>query len=53
MTELRCYFGLIATLAWLTTMAILFDWSGTQASQLKPNEWGDFFAAVCAPLAFL
>lgn len=34
-------------------MAALFCWSSTQAGQMKPNEWGDFFAGVFAPLAFL
>lgn len=53
MTERRFRFGLIVTLGWLATMTILFCWSNTQASQMKPNEWGDFFAGVFAPLAFL
>lgn len=53
MTERRFHFGIIITSVWLATMAILFYWSSTQASQMKPNEWGDFFAGVFAPLAFL
>lgn len=53
MTERRFRFGLIVTFVWLSTMAFLFYWSSTPASQMKPNEWGDFFAGVFAPLAFL
>lgn len=53
MTERRFRFGLLTTVLWLGTMAALFFWSNTQANQLKPNEWGDFFAGVFAPLAFL
>lgn len=53
MTERRFHFGLTVTALWLITMTALFCWSDTQAGQLKPNEWGDFFAGVFAPLAFL
>ncbi|MGB0126610.1 MAG: hypothetical protein WBP72_03150 [Rhodocyclaceae bacterium] len=53
MTERRFYFGLVATIIWIATMALLFRWSGTEASHLRPNEWGDFFAGIFAPLAFL
>lgn len=53
MTERRFSFGLVVTFLWLATMVVLFYWSSTQASQLKPNEWGDFFAGMFAPLAFL
>jgi hypothetical protein len=53
MTENRFHFGIVVTLVWLGTMAVLFYWSSAQASQMKPNEWGDFFAGVFAPLAFL
>lgn len=53
MTERRFHLGLLLTLAWLATMAGLFFWSNTHAVALKPNEWGDFFAGVFAPLAFL
>lgn len=53
MNERRFRFGLAVTTIWLATMATLFYCSGTQASQMKPNEWGDFFAGVFAPLAFL
>jgi hypothetical protein len=34
-------------------MAALYLWSSTPAAPLKPNEWGDFFAGVFAPVAFL
>jgi hypothetical protein len=53
MTERRFSFGIIITSVWLVIMAILFYWSSTQASEMKPNEWGDYFAGVFAPLAFL
>lgn len=53
MTERRFSLGVFLTVAWLLTMALLFYWSETQAIRMKPNEWGDFFAGVFAPLAFL
>lgn len=53
MTQRRFHFGIIVTLVWLATMAILFYCSSTQVSQMKPNEWGDFLSGVFAPLAFL
>lgn len=53
MIQRRFYFGIIFTLVWLATMAIFFFWSSTHPTQMKPNEWGDFFAGVFAPLAFL
>lgn len=34
-------------------MSALFYWSSTKSVDIKPNEWGDFFAGVFAPLAFL
>jgi hypothetical protein len=53
MGEYRFRLGLGLTAVWVATMTALFYWSSTQANQLKPNEWGDFFAGVFAPLAFL
>jgi hypothetical protein len=34
-------------------MAALFWWSDSRVATMKANEWGDFFAGVFAPLAFL
>ena len=45
--------------AWITTLAWASFWTYNlytnwcEASQMAFNEWGDFFAGVFAPLAFM
>jgi hypothetical protein len=46
-------FGVIASILWLV-MGVAFLWvRGNWSVALKPNEWGDVFAGLAAPMAFL
>lgn len=49
----RTIIGLLVTAAWLAfAVWIAWHWQDT-AADMRLNEWGDFFAGVVAPLAFL
>jgi hypothetical protein len=44
--------GAIASVVWVL-VGVAFLWlSGNWGQQLKPNEWGDVFAGLAAPMAF-
>lgn len=49
----RIVFGWLLTLSWILSWSVLtlLDWQ--VALEMKFNEWGDFFAGIFAPLAFL
>lgn len=52
-SDKRFRFGIAASVVWLLVVAslLLNDWA--TLAKLAPNEWGDFFAGVFSPLAFL
>ena len=52
MKRLRVVLGVGITVATLTSAAVLVLTSGDTAD-MSPNEWGDFFAGVSAPIALL
>ncbi len=45
--------GVALTIVWVAGALALFLCSPTSAAPTKLNEWGDFFAGVSAPIAFL
>lgn len=45
--------GIVISVAWLTFMGLLLYSKWPSTSSLPLNEWGDFFAGMMAPLAFL
>ncbi|WP_153020691.1 hypothetical protein [Pseudomonas sp. BMS12] len=45
--------GITISIAWLLAMTVPLIHQADKLSGLMPNEWGDFFAGVFAPLAFL
>lgn len=51
--SLRVILAWIATLSWLTIWSVLLYLNWHKAGLMAFNEWGDFFAGVSAPLAFL
>lgn len=53
MSNKRFYFGLIISILWLLIVFVNIYLLRADAFAMKPNEWGDFFAGVFAPLAFL
>jgi hypothetical protein len=53
MNDKRFSIGITLTVAWLFVMAMVLFLYQNSLSDLKPNEWGDFFAGFFAPLAFL
>jgi hypothetical protein len=53
MNEKRFFLGSVVSVLWLAAMAYLIVSGGSNTISMKPNEWGDFFAGVFAPLAFL
>lgn len=55
MSKTRFWIGISVTVLWLILPAILAwnELSREGGSQLKLNEWGDFFAGFLSPLAFL
>lgn len=53
MSDKRFRFGVISSLIWLFVMASLLWIGRSDAADMTPNEWGDFFAGIFAPLAFL
>ena len=46
-------FGAAATILWLAVGFSLMMWASDRGGTLKPNEWGDAFAGLFAPVAFL
>lgn len=47
-------FGIILTVLWaLVVPVLIFNNWNTSVSEMRLNEWGDFFAGVTAPMAFL
>ena len=46
-------FGVGATVLWLGAGIYLMLAKGDRSSLPKPNEWGDIFAGLAAPVAFL
>jgi hypothetical protein len=46
-------FGVAATVVWLATGIYLMVVRGDHSNLPKPNEWGDIFAGLAAPVAFL
>ncbi len=49
----RIIFGWSITVIWIALWAILLYCDWKSATEMKFNEWGDFFAGASAPLAFL
>ena len=53
MSDRRFRFGVLVSVLWLLVML----WTALRrpdlAAAMEPNEWGDFFAGLFAPLAFL
>lgn len=49
----RVKFAWIATISWILFWVVFIYIGRETASALKPNEWGDFFSGISAPLAFL
>lgn len=46
-------FGVIASAAWLIASVVVVTKFSTWNDPLAPNAWGDLFAGVAAPMAFL
>ena len=46
-------FGIAATAVWLAAGVYLMMAKGDRSNLPKPNEWGDIFAGLAAPVAFL
>jgi len=53
MSRTRTALGIVITVLWLALMFGLFLTSDAATRPSKLNEWGDFFAGVFAPVAFL
>lgn len=53
MTEKRSKLGLWATAFWIVGAVALLLARQEAALKMTPNEWGDFFSGLFAPLAFL
>ncbi len=53
MNERRFLLGVVLTTIWLSLAGLIFYVSNGKAVEMKPNEWGDFFAGTSAPIAFL
>lgn len=53
MRSRRFALGVVASLSWLIASALLLYLKRSDLSTLPPNAWGDFFAGIFAPLAFL
>lgn len=53
MTEKRFRFGFWVSVVWILFISGLLFVQRADALTMKPNEWGDLFAGVFAPLAFL
>ncbi len=53
MTDKRFRFGFLVSVVWVLAIGALLVARRADALAMKPNEWGDFFAGVFAPLAFL
>jgi hypothetical protein len=53
MSDKRFWFGVAASIIWIGAIIWLTLWHIDLAQSMKPNEWGDFFAGVFSPLAFL
>lgn len=53
MTDRRYKFGLWISALWVLAMLILLFVKRSELATMAPNAWGDFFAGVFAPLAFL
>lgn len=53
MRERRFRFGTVVSVLWLAFVAWIAFRHPDTAANMKPNEWGDFFAGCFAPLAFL
>lgn len=49
----KVIFGWIATIAWMLAWAIFLHNDWQSASDMAFNEWGDYFAGISAPLAFM
>lgn len=46
-------FGIGVSVAWLAIGICLMAFVGNWSGGIKPNEWGDVFAGMAAPMAFL
>src|SRR3982751_3840399 len=46
-------FGAKATVSWLIVGIALMAFASNWSQSVKPNEWGDIFAGLFAPVAFL
>jgi hypothetical protein len=53
MKENRFRFGVLASILWIGIIAFIALHDPKAAMDMKPNEWGDFFAGLFAPVAFL
>lgn len=53
MSDKKFWFGLITTTVWLVVVALVLLLNAPDLVHMKPNEWGDFFSGMFAPLAFL
>ena len=53
MKTTRTRAGVLATIVWIFAVSYLAYREVGAFSEMAPNEWGDFFAGVFAPLAFL
>ncbi|MGE0115763.1 MAG: hypothetical protein AB7T07_12880 [Steroidobacteraceae bacterium] len=53
MTDKRYKFGVWVSVLWILAMAVLLYVKRSDVVAMTPNTWGDFFAGVFAPLAFL
>ncbi|MDH0863233.1 hypothetical protein [Mitsuaria sp. GD03876] len=50
MSKFRTALGVALSIAWIVVAYFIYDGSGRPE---KGNEWGDYFAGMCSPLAFL
>lgn len=46
-------FGTVVTVCWIAAAGCLMLFVSSRDAALKPNEWGDMFAGLFAPVAFL
>lgn len=53
MNKTRFYLGLLVSVTWLLCVILFMIWKRADFIQMSPNAWGDFFAGVFSPLAFM
>lgn len=53
MNKMRFFLGLLASLSWLVLVLVFMIWKRAEFVQMQPHAWGDFFAGVFSPLAFM